>query len=117
RAADGASVVRVHRFARFSRRHGYRHRCATKQLAEEVHSRPPVLPARSPYRHQDRLRPRTCPGSVAAPDLAEDYAETDSQLRTPVGGVQPWTPQERKELVAMIPQVLGQAFVGSVRLG
>jgi hypothetical protein len=39
-----------------SRGQGKRHRCATEELIEEVERRTPLLPARAPDQHQDRMR-------------------------------------------------------------
>src|SRR5262249_37023503 len=75
------------------------------------------LPASSPDRHQDRLGTGTCPGAIATPDLSKDDPEADCQLGPPVGGVQPRLTQEREQVVAVSPQVLGQALVGRVPLG
>src|SRR5262245_61854708 len=95
---------------------GQRRRRAPQELAEEVQGRTPLLPARPPHGHQDRLGPRTGPGPAAAPDLPQDDAEADGQLRPPVGGVQPGLAQEREQVVTMVPEVLGQSLVGRVRL-
>src|ERR1700676_4136836 len=84
---------------------GQRFRTAAQELTQEVQGRMALLPARPPHGHQDRLRSRTRPGPVAAPDLAQDDAEADGQFRTPVGGVQTRLTQERKQVVAMVPQV------------
>jgi hypothetical protein len=89
---------------------------APQELTQEIHGRTPLLPARPPHRHQHRLRPRPGRGAVAAPDLAQDDTEADGQLGPPVGGVQPRLAQEREQLVAMRPQVLGEALVGRVGL-
>ena len=99
-----------------SRGQGKGHLRAPQELTEEIQSRTPLLPARPPHRHQDRLRPRPRPRPAAAPDLAKDDAEADRQLGPPVSGVQPRLTQEREQVVAMSPQVLGQALVGRVRL-
>src|SRR5262249_32117904 len=90
---------------------------APEEWPQEARARRPLLPARPPHRHQDRLRPRPRPGPAATPDLAQDDAEADRQLGPPVGGVQPRLAQEREQGIAMSPQVLGQALVGRVRLG
>jgi hypothetical protein len=55
-----------------SRGQSQRHHRTPKELAEEVQRRTPLLPARSPHRHQDRLCPSACPGPAASPDLAQD---------------------------------------------
>jgi hypothetical protein len=91
--------------------------CAPQELTQEVYGRTPLLPAGPPHRHQYRLRPCPRPGPAAASDLAENDAEADGQLGPPIGGGQPRLPQERDQVVAMSPQVLGQALVGRVRLG
>jgi hypothetical protein len=77
---------------------------------------PPLPRARPPHRHQHGLRPRTGPGAAATPELAKDGAEADGQLGPPVGGAQPRLTQEREQVVAMRPQVLGQTLVGRVGL-
>src|ERR1700694_297875 len=84
-----------------SRGQGQRYRTAAQELTEEVQGRTALLPARPPHGHQDRLRSRTRPGPVAAPDLAEDNAEADGQFRTPVGRVQTRLTQEREQVVPM----------------
>src|SRR5262249_20193328 len=63
-----------------------------------------------------RTAPARLPRSGCHPDLAQDDAEADRQLGTPVGGIQPRLTQEREQASAMSPQVLGQAVVGSVLL-
>jgi glutamine synthetase len=57
------------------------------------------------------------PRSGGHPDLAQDDAEADRQFRASVDGVQSRLTQEREQVVAVSPQVLGQALVGRVRLG
>src|SRR5262245_59007093 len=49
---------------------GQLHRSAAQELTEEVEGGTPLLPAGPPHRHQHGLRPRTCPGPAATPDLA-----------------------------------------------
>src|SRR5262249_24202627 len=51
------------------------------------------------------------------PHLAQDDAEANRQLRTPVGRVQARLTQEREQVAPVSPQVLGQALVSRVRLG
>src|SRR5262249_57461127 len=89
-----------------SRGQGQGHRCAPQELTEEVQGRTPLLPARPPHRHQHRLRPRAYPGPAATPDLAQEDAEADRQLGTPVGRIQARLTQEREQVVAMGPQLL-----------
>jgi Peptidase family S41 len=80
-----------------------------QELTQEVPGRPALLPARPPHRHQDRLRPRTGPGPAAAPDLAQDDAEADGQLRTPVGRVQARLTGGRVAYV-YLPDTAGQGY-------
>ena len=49
---------------------------------------------------------------VAKPWLEMLAPKADRQLGTPVGGVQPRLTQEREQVVAVSPQVLGQPPVG-----
>jgi hypothetical protein len=77
----------------------------------------PLLPARPPHRHQHGLRPRTYPGPVAVPDLAQDDAEADRQLGPLVGGIQPRHTQDRDQVVAMRLPALGLGGVEEVARG
>lgn len=63
-----------------------RHGLTAQHLAQPVQRRAALLPARPPGGHQHRLRVRPGPGAVAAPDLAQDHAEADRQLGSPVAG-------------------------------
>jgi hypothetical protein len=87
---------------------------ALEEVTQEVHGRTPLLPTGSPHRHRHRLRSR--PGPAAAPDLAQEDPEADRQLSPPVRCVQTRLAQELEQVVAMRPQMLGQALVGHVRL-
>ena len=88
-----------------------------QESAEEVDGVLASLPARSPKRHQDRLGMGTDPGAVAAPGFAQDDAEANRQFGTPVSGVEAGVLEEGQQVVAVIPQVLGQRLVGGVRFG
>jgi hypothetical protein len=86
---DITKVLRVQGPRGRSRGQGQSNVHAAKELADEVQVRTPLLPARPPHGHQDRLRPRTGPGAVAALHFPQDDAEADRQLGPPVGRVQP----------------------------
>jgi hypothetical protein len=94
----------VHRFVRGgSGGQGQGYRLAPQELTEEVQGRAPLPPAGPPHRHQDGLRPRTCPGPAAASDLAQDDAEADGQrLRS---GDEP-EPMARHPALADLPVCL-----------
>ena len=99
-----------------SRGQGQSFRRAAKELAEEIQGRTPLLPASPPHRHQHGLRPRTDPRSVPNPYFPQDDAEADRQLRTPGGSVHTGHTQKCQQLIAVIPQVLGQPLVRRVAL-
>jgi hypothetical protein len=56
------------------------------------------------------LRPRTGPGTVAAPDLAQNHAEANCVFGQPVGRLDRRVIQEGEEFVAVVPQVLGKSL-------
>lgn len=90
---------------------------AAQEMAQEVDGVLAALPAGAPNRHQDGLGAGARPSAIAAPDFAQDDAEANRQFATPVGGVQAGELEERQEIVLVVPQVLGEGFIGGVRLG
>jgi hypothetical protein len=58
-----------------------------------------------------------CARAAATPHLPQEDPEADRQLRMPDGGVLARQAQEREQVVAVSPQVWGQALVGGVRIG
>ena len=87
-----------------------------QEVAHERHGIVAALRRAEPYGHQDRLRRRAGLGSVAAPDLAVDDRRPDRLLGTPVGRVEATMAQEGEQLVAVRPEMSGEAFVGRVAL-
>ena len=57
------------------------------------------------------------PGAAAAPDFPKDDSETNGVFGQPVGGLSARHFQEREQIVDVVPEVLGQSFVGGVGLG
>jgi hypothetical protein len=90
---------------------------AAKEVAEKVAGILATLPAGAPHGHQHRLSAGADPGAIAAPDFAQDDAEADRQLATPVGGVQTGVLEEGQQVVLVVPQVLSEDFVGLVGFG
>ena len=87
-----------------------------QELAEDIDGVLAALPAGSPEGHQDRLSVGANPGAIAAPDFPQDHAEAHRLFRSPVGGVQAGMFEEGEQVVAMIPQVLGEGVVGGMGL-
>src|SRR5581483_4789211 len=82
-----------------------------QESAEEVDGVLAALPAGAPQRHQDCLSMGANPGAVAAPEFAQDHTEADGLFGAPVGGVQAGVFEEGQQVVAVLPQVLGEAVV------
>src|SRR5438105_6428394 len=90
---------------------------AAEKAAEEVHSVATALPAGAPDGHQHGLGAGTRPSAIAAPGFAENDAEANGELGTPVRRIDAGYFQKRQQVVAVFPQVLGQALVRRVGLG
>src|SRR5438876_8188453 len=92
-------------YRRISRRQRESGCGAAQVLAEPVEGFQAALLRGAPDRHQDRLGAGPRLGAVAAPDLAQQDAETHGVFGAPVTGVDAGDLQERPQLVAVVVEV------------